>query len=86
MYYSNQHQVVSKMKALIKVLVLILIGLGLAQLIDLSFYLMNQSDTYLFNLGLISFAATFIAFGFWGVYSIKWIIEKEDKQNKKEEL
>ena len=47
---------------------------------------MNQSDTYLFNLGLISFAATFIAFGFWGVYSIKWIIEKEDKQNKKEEL
>lgn len=74
------------MKVLIKILSIFLLVAGLAQLIDLSFYLMNQSDTYVFYLGLISLAATFVAFGFLGLYATKWITEKDIKQNKKEEL
>lgn len=74
------------MKVVIKVLAIILIGIGLSQLMDLSFYLMNQPDTYLFDLGLVSFAATFVALGFWGLYAAKWITEEDIKQNKIKEL
>ena len=74
------------MKVVVKILAIFLLVAGLAQLVDLSFYLMNQPDTYLFNLGLISFAATFVAFGFLGLYATKWITPEDIKQTKKEEL
>ena len=54
------------MKMVIKFLVIVFLGLGLMQLADLAFYLMNRSDGYLFNLGLILFAAIFVGFGFLG--------------------
>ncbi len=79
------------MKTVIKFLVIAFLGLGLMQLADLAFYLMNRSDGYLFNLGLILFAAIFVAFGFLGLYMLKVIkpeeeVKEEVKQEKEEEL
>lgn len=79
------------MKTVIKFLVIVFLGLGLMQLADLAFYLMNRSDGYLFNLGLILFAAIFVAFGFLGLYMLKVIkpeeeVKEEVKQEKEEEL
>jgi hypothetical protein len=77
------------MKKVIEVLALILVAIGLAELLDLSFYLMNQSDTYLFDLGIISFAITFIAFGYLGVYAVKLLnpkLETQINQQEKEKL
>ncbi len=79
------------MKTVIKFLVIAFLGLGLMQLADLAFYLMNRSDGYLFNLGLILFAAIFVAFGFLGLYMLKVIkpeeeVKQEVKQEKEEEL
>jgi ABC-type antimicrobial peptide transport system permease subunit len=73
------------MKTVIKVLVGFFLGLGLAQLVDLAFYLMNQSDSYLFNIGIILFGIILIAFGYLGLYLINVLDSKEEvKQNKKE--
>jgi ABC-type antimicrobial peptide transport system permease subunit len=77
------------MKTVIKILVAVFLGLGLAQLIDLAFYLMNQSDSYLFNIGIVLFGIIFIAFGYLGLYLINVLDSKEEvkeevKQNKKE--
>ena len=77
------------MKTVIKFLVIAFLGLGLMQLVDLAFYLMNRSDGYLFNLGLILFAAIFVAFGFLGLYMLKVIkpeeeVKEEVKQEKEE--
>ena len=74
------------MKVVVKILAIFLLVAGLAQLIDLSFYLMNQSDTYLFYLGLISLAATFVVFGLLGLGATKWITKEDIKSTKKEEL
>lgn len=79
------------MKMVIKFLVIVFLGLGLMQLADLAFYLMNRSDGYLFNLGLILFAAIFVAFGFLGLYMLKVIkpeeeVKEEVKQEKEEKL
>ena len=68
------------MKTVIKVLVGIFLGLGLFQLVDLSLYLMNQSDTYLFNIGIVLFGIIFIAFGYLGLYLMK-IIKPEKEEN-----
>lgn len=79
------------MKKVIEVLVVLLIALGLAQLLDLSFYLLNQADTFVFNIGVVTFAITFVAFGFLGVYLLALIkpeeeVKEEVKQEKEEEL
>ena len=77
------------MKTVIKFLVIAFLGLVLMQLADLAFYLMNRSDGYLFNLGLILFAVIFVAFGFLGLYMLKVIkpeeeVKEEVKQEKEE--
>jgi len=79
------------MKMFIKFLVIVFLGLGLMQLADLAFYLMNRSDGYLFNMGLILFAAIFVGFGFLGLYMLKVIkpeeeVKEEVKQEKEEKL
>ena len=79
------------MKKVIEVLVVLLIALGLAQLLDLSFYLLNQADTFVFNIGVVTFAITFVAFGFLGVYLLALIkpeeeVKEEVEQEKEEEL
>jgi hypothetical protein len=74
------------MKTVIKVLVGLFLGLGLIQLVDLSFYLMNQSDTYLFNIGIVLFGIIFVAFGYLGLYLLKIIKpEKEEVKQQKQE-
>lgn len=77
------------MKTVIKVLVGFLIGFGLIQLTDLAFYLMNQPDTFIFNLGLVVFAIVFVAFGYLGLYLVKVLkpeeeVKEEVKQEKEE--
>jgi hypothetical protein len=74
------------MKTVIKVLVGLFLGLVLVQLVDLSFYLMNQRDTYLFNIGIVLFGIIFVAFGYLGLYLMKIIKpEKEEIKQEKEE-
>ena len=75
------------MKMVIKFLVIVFLGLGLMQLADLAFYLMNKEDSYLFNIGLLVFGIIFVAFGYLGLYLMKVIkpeeeVEEEVKQEK----
>jgi hypothetical protein len=72
------------MKKFIKFLIGVLIGLGLIQLTDGVFYLMNQPDTYAFNLGLVGMALIIIAFVYLGLYLIKTFKSEEVKQEKEE--
>lgn len=76
------------MKTVIKILAGLLVGLGLVQLVDLAFYLMNQPDTFVFNIGLGVFAVVFVAFGYLGLYLMKVLkpeqIKEEVKQEKQE--
>ena len=79
------------MKTVIKVLAGLIVGFGLVQLTDLALYLMNRSDSYLFNLGLIMFVIILVAFGFLGLYLMKIIkpeeeVKEEVKQEKEEKL
>jgi ABC-type antimicrobial peptide transport system permease subunit len=74
------------MKTVIKVLVGIFLGLGLFQLVDLSLYLMNQSDTYLFNIGIVLFGIIFVAFGYLGLYLMKIIKPEKEEVKQKNEL
>lgn len=76
------------MKTVIKVLVGFFTAFALIQLIDLGFYLMNQSDTFVFNLGVAVLAAVFVALGYLGLYLMKVVKpEKEEvKQEKEEQL
>lgn len=79
------------MKTVIKILAGLLLAFGLIQLTDLAFYLMNQPDTFVFNIGLIVFAIVFIAFGYLGLYLMKVLkpeeeVKEEVKQEKEEEL
>ena len=71
------------MKTVIKVLAGLIVGFGLVQLTDLALYLMNRSDSYLFNIGLIMFAAIFVAFGFLGLQLLK-VIKPEKEETKQE--
>jgi len=68
------------MKTIIKVLAGLILGFGLVQLVDLVFYLMNQEDTYLFNIGIVLFGIVFVAFGYLGLYLMK-IIKPEKEEN-----
>jgi ABC-type antimicrobial peptide transport system permease subunit len=79
------------MKTIIKVFAGLILGFGLIQLTDLALYLMNRSDSYLFNLGLIMFVVILVAFGFLGLYLMKTIkpeeeVKEEVKQEKEEKL
>jgi len=76
------------MKTFIKVLAGLILGFGLVQLTDLGLYLMNRSDSYLFNLGIVILAIVFVAFGFLGLHLMKIIKpEKEEvKQEKEKQL
>jgi len=69
------------MKTVIKVLAGLILGFGLVQLTDLGLYLMNRSDSYLFNLGIIILAIVGVAFVFLGLYLLK-VIKPENKENK----
>lgn len=74
------------MKTVIKILAGLLVGFGLVQLIDLAFYLMNQPDTFVFNIGLVVFAIVFVAFGYLGLYLVKVLKpEEEVKEEVKQE-
>lgn len=74
------------MKTVIYILVGLFLGLGLVQLLDLSFYLMNQRDTYLFNIGIVLFGVIFVAFGYLGLYLMKILKpEKEEVKQEKQE-
>lgn len=71
------------MKTVIKVLAGLLIAFGLVQLTDLAFHLMNQPDTFVFNIGLVVFAIVFVAFGYLGLYLMK--VLKPEKEEVKED-
>lgn len=73
------------MKTVIKILAGLLLAFGLVQLTDLAFYLMNQPDTFVFNIGLIVFAIVFVAFGYLGLYLIKVLKPEEEVKQEKEE-
>ena len=73
------------MKTVIKVLAGLLLAFGLVQLTDLAFYLMNQPDTFVFNIGLVVFAIVFIAFGYLGLYLMKVLKPEEKVKQEKEE-
>ena len=70
------------MKTVIKVLAGLILGFGLVQLTDLGLYLMNRSDSYLFNLGIVVLAIVGVAFAFLGLYLMKII--KPDKEVREE--
>jgi len=78
------------MKAVIKVLAGLLIGFGLLQLTDLAFYLMNQPDTFIFNLGIVVLAIVGVAFAYLGLYLMNVLkpeqVKHEVKQEKQEEI
>jgi hypothetical membrane protein len=71
------------MKTVIKVLAGLLLAFGLVQLTDLGFYLMNQSDTFVFNLGIVVLAIVGIAFAYLGLYLMK-IIKPEKEEVEQE--
>lgn len=73
------------MKTVIKVLAGLLLAFGLVQLTDLGFYLMNQPDTFVFNLGVAVLAAVFVAFGYLGLYLMKVLKPEEEVKQEKEE-
>jgi mannose/fructose/N-acetylgalactosamine-specific phosphotransferase system component IIC len=71
------------MKTVIKVLAGLILGFGLVQLTDLGLYLMNRSDSYLFNLGIVVLAIVGVAFAFLGLYLLK-VLKPEDEEEKEE--
>jgi ABC-type antimicrobial peptide transport system permease subunit len=73
------------MKTFIKVLAGLILGFGLVQLTDLGLYLMNRSDSYLFNLGIVILAIVFVAFGYLGLYLLKVIKPKEEVKEEVEQ-
>lgn len=74
------------MKTVIKILAGLLLAFGLVQLTDLGFYLMNQPDTFVFNLGIVVLAIVGVAFAYLGLYLMKVVKpEKEEVKQEKEE-
>jgi hypothetical protein len=63
--------------------------IGLVETIDLSFYLMNRPDTYLFNLGLVLFGLQLLGFAAIGgfMYDLvsRWSKDKEPEITTTEE-
>jgi len=64
------------MKKIAIVIGLVIVLIGLLQMVDLSFYLLNRPDTYLFNLGLVLFGLQLLGFAALGGYiydlGMKW--------------
>jgi hypothetical protein len=69
------------MKKIAIVIGVLLVIIGLVETIDLSFYLMNSPDTYLFNLGLVLFGLQLLGFVTIGglIYDLvsKWSKDEE---------
>jgi len=69
------------MKKIAIVIGILLVIIGLVETIDLSFYLMNRPDTYLFNLGLILFGLQLLGFAAIGglIYDLvsRWSTDEE---------
>lgn len=70
-------------------LVYVFAGIGVVEVNNLGFYLMNQSNTYLFYLGLamvlmvISFVVlTIVKFGDKGISKVSEILKSEKEENK----
>jgi|LauGreDrversion4_2_1035121.scaffolds.fasta_scaffold229580_2 hypothetical protein len=70
-------------------LVYVFAGIGVVEVSNLGFYLMNQSNTYLFYLGLamvlmvISFVVlTIVKFGDKGISKVSEILKSEKEENK----
>ena len=75
------------MKTVTKLVLIAFVIAGLVQLMDLSFYLLNQPDTYLFNIGIILFLLIFISFGYLGICTMDILKPKQKEEStKKEEL
>lgn len=75
------------MKTVIKVLAGLLLAFGLVQLTDLGFYLMNQPDTFVFNLGIVVLAIVGVAFAYLGLYLMKVLKpEQVEEEGKQEEI
>ena len=78
------------MKIVIKILAGLLLAFGLIQLPDLAFYLMNQPDTFVFNLGIVVLAIVGVAFAYLGLYLMNVLkpeqVKHEIKQEKQEEI
>jgi hypothetical protein len=74
------------MKKVIPFVGIVLMAAGLAELLNLAFYLMNQPSTFAFNVGLLSLTCIFIAFGFLGRYTFKYFssLDQEENNNKQE--
>jgi hypothetical protein len=64
------------MKKIAIVIGLLIVFIGLIEMVDLSFYLLNRPDTYLFNLGLVLFGLQLLGFSSLGIYiydlGMKW--------------
>jgi len=73
------------MKMFIKFLGIVFLGLGLMQLADLAFYLMNKEDSYLFNMGLVVFGIIFVAFGYLGLFMLKVLKPEQEEEGKEKE-
>ena len=75
------------MKKISIVIGILLVIIGLVETIDLSFYLMNRSDTYLFNLGLVLFGLQLLGFAAIGgfIYDLisRWSKDEEPQKPKK---
>ena len=69
------------MKTVIKILAGLLIAFGLIQLADLGFYLMNQPDTFVFNLGIVVLAIVGIAVAYLGLYLLNILKPEQVEQN-----
>jgi hypothetical protein len=69
------------MKKIAIVIGILLVTIGLVETIDLSFYLMNRPDTYLFNLGLVLFGLQLLGFAAIGgfMYDLVSRWSKEDE-------
>jgi hypothetical protein len=71
------------MKKIAIVIGVLLVIIGLVETIDLSFYLMNRPDTYLFNLGLVLFGLQLLGFAAIGslMYDLisRWSKNEEPK-------
>lgn len=77
------------MKKIAIVIGILLVTIGLVETVDLSFYLMNRPDTYLFNLGLVLFGLQLLGFAAIGgfMYDLvsRWSKDKEPEITTTEE-
>jgi uncharacterized membrane protein YczE len=77
------------MKKIAIVIGILLVIIGLVETIDLSFYLMNRPDTYLFNSGLVLLGLQLLGFAYICRFMFdlvsKWSKDKETEITTTEE-